>query len=367
MAPLMAVDYGARLDSLRETMSQQGVAALWIEPSVNLFYLTGLEPISLERLCGLVIRPSGPLRAVVPELLKDELAALPFEVEPLVWRDGEGPETAVGHALEGVAKLSIQGSLPSWAWARLAGARPGLQIEVNDTLVSRLRERKGRAEVDLLRKAGKAADDTVEWIAGLDLATMTESRLARAIEIHFLELGHAPCPHTLVATGPNTALPHHTGSEVPITSGAPLLVDLGCSIEGYWSDITRVFFPTDSGGLLSDIYGIVTEAYDAAFAAARAGVACKEVDRAARAVIEEAGYGDAFLHRTGHGVGLEMHEPPYLTSTNEEPLQAGHVFSIEPGIYLPGRFGVRYENIVYLADSGPQKLNESPRIHYLRA
>ncbi|MGH2820467.1 MAG: M24 family metallopeptidase, partial [Actinomycetota bacterium] len=148
-----------------------------------------------------------------------------------------------------------------------------------------------------------------------------------------------------------------------IDTAQPLLMDFGCAVEGYWSDITRIYFPHALDAEIAETYEIVCDAYDAAFDALEPGVTCHEVDRAARAVIEKAGYGEAFLHRTGHGLGLEVHEPPYLRSGNEQPLDVGHVFSVEPGIYVPGRFGVRYENIVHLGAHGPESMNRSPRRH----
>jgi Xaa-Pro aminopeptidase len=141
-------------------------------------------------------------------------------------------------------------------------------------------------------------------------------------------------------------------------------MDFGCAVDGYWSDITRLYFPRDLDGEIREAYEIVCEAYEAAFAILEPGVPCQDVDRAARRVIENAGYGDAFLHRTGHGLGLEVHEEPYLRDGNEKSLEVGHMFSVEPGIYVQGRFGVRYENIVHLGAGGPEPMNLSPRKHY---
>jgi Xaa-Pro aminopeptidase len=154
------------------------------------------------------------------------------------------------------------------------------------------------------------------------------------------------------------------GTDVAVDTGRLLLLDFGCAVEGYWSDVTRMYFPSDLDSEIEEAYGIVCDAYDAAFSVLEPGVPCKEIDRAAREVIEKAGYGDNFLHRTGHGLGMEVHEPPYLTGTSEQRLEVGHVFSIEPGIYVAGRFGVRYENILYLGEEGPESMNSSPRKHF---
>jgi Xaa-Pro aminopeptidase len=184
------------------------------------------------------------------------------------------------------------------------------------------------------------------------------------IQARYLELGYQPTPAPLVASGANASMPHYSGEETPIRRDAPLLLDIGCAVEGYWSDITRVYFPSGLDPEIEKAYEIVCAANDAAFARVEPGVPCQEVDRAARTVIAEAGYGEQFVHRTGHGLGLEMHEAPYIRDGNAQPLEIGHVFSIEPGIYVSGRFGVRYENIVVLSEAGPVSVNDSPRVHY---
>jgi Xaa-Pro dipeptidase len=359
--------YRERLERLRSAMARDGVEALWIEPSVSLTYLTGLNPVSMERLFGLIVRPDGDLRLVVPELLADESKELPDEAEFFVWDDAHGPETSARTALEGFDRLAIQGSLPSWSWALLSAARPALRIELHDGVLGRLREIKDADEVDALRRSGAATDDTVAWVGSLPLDELTEAQVAGRIQGHYLEMGYRPTPEGLVASGANTAMPHYVGADERIRTERLLLLDIGCAVEGYWSDITRIYFPRPLEGELRACYEIVCAAYDAAFEAAQPGVACRDVDTAARRVIAEAGYGEHFIHRTGHGLGLEVHEPPYLTGTNEQRLEVGHVFSIEPGIYLPGRFGVRYENIVHLGEGGPESMNRAPREHFFTA
>jgi Xaa-Pro dipeptidase len=322
-----------RLDLLREELHEHGMEALWIEPSVGLFYLTGLEPLSMERLFGLLVLASGPPRMVVPLLLKDECEHIDV-AEQLVWSDDEGPESTAAAALDGVSRLLVQESLPVWSLRLLEKARPAMEVEQDPGVLSGLRERKEPAEVDHIRRSGELTDETVSWVGTLDLENLTERGLAGKIQARYLELGHRPSPHGLIATGANTAMPHYAGGDVPIRADQLLLMDFGCAIDGYWSDITRIYFPRDPGEEVEEAYEIVCRAYDAAFAILEPGIPCQEVDRAARAVIEKAGYGDAFLHRTGHGLGLEVHEEPYLRDGNQKPLEAGHVFSVEPGIYL---------------------------------
>jgi Xaa-Pro aminopeptidase len=181
------------------------------------------------------------------------------------------------------------------------------------------------------------------------------------MQARFLEHGHPPHPDFIVATGPNAALPHHETGEAPIDARAPLLLDFGCLVDGYFSDITRVVLPEELPAEVEEAYAVVLAAHDAAVAALAPGVPCEEVDRAARDVVVAAGHGERFLHRTGHGLGLEIHERPYLRSGNPQPLEVGHVFSVEPGIYVAGAFGLRFETIYHLGPNGPEPLNRAPR------
>jgi Xaa-Pro aminopeptidase len=359
----LARRYQRRLGGLQEKLHERVAEALWVEPSVGLFYLTGLEPVSMERLFGLLVPTSGPPRMVVPLLLKDECEHVDV-AEQVVWSDAEGPENAAATALEGVSRLLVQGSLPVWSLRLLETAKPGLEVEEDPSVLSGMRERKEPEEVELIRRSGALTDEAVSWVGTLDLENLTERQLSGKIQARYLELGHRPSPHGLIATGSNTAMPHYVGGDVPISTAKLLLMDFGCAVDGYWSDITRIYFPRDLEEEVEEAYQVVCEAYDAAFGVLEPGMPCREVDRAAREVIENAGYGDAFLHRTGHGLGLEVHEEPYLRDGNEKPLEVGHVFSVEPGIYLHGRFGVRYENIVHLGADGPEPMNLSPRKHY---
>jgi Xaa-Pro aminopeptidase len=352
-----------RLGLLQEALRERGEEALWVEPSVGLFYLTGLEPVSLERLFGLLVLATERPRMVVPLLLADECEHIEV-ADHVVWRDAEGPKEATTKVLDGVSSLLVQGSLPVWSLRLLEKARPGMKVDEDPRILSRMRERKEPDEVDLIRKSGALTDETVSWVGTLDLENLTERQLAGKIQARYLELGHRPSPFGLIATGANTSMPHYVGGDVPISTEQLLLMDFGCAIDGYWSDITRIYFPRDLEEEVEEAYEIVCEAYEAAFDVLEPGVPCQEVDRAARKVIENAGYGDAFLHRTGHGLGLEVHEEPYLRDGNTKPLEVGHVFSVEPGIYLQERFGVRYENIVHLGADGPEPMNLSPRKHY---
>ena len=355
-----------RIDRFLEAMQERSVEHLWIEPSVGFRYLTGIEALSFERLAGLLVSADGELRLLVPLLLREEFDALADRAEQFVWDDGEGPTAATIKALTGVDSIYVQRTLPVWAFEALRSAAGRLDLTIDPGLLSDLREKKDADELDLLRASSRVTDEVVEWIGTLDFSGVTERQLAGRIRARYLELGYEPAEWALVASGTNASMPHYAGGDVSISSSAPLLTDFGGTVGGYWSDITRVHFPRSVDPEITEAYEVVCSAAAAAFDAATAGTRCMDVDRAARSVIEDAGYGEYFVHRTGHGVGLEVHESPYITSTNEQVLEPGHVFTIEPGVYLPGKWGLRYENVVHVGPHGPESLNKSPRINYLK-
>ncbi len=348
-----------RLESLRAEMARRSVERLWVEPSVGFRYLTGLDPIAMERLTGLLVPVEGEIVVVAPLMFEEELGPLGFELA--TWTDSEGPDAALAHALTGIDRVHVQASLPAWALMKLVDA--GADVKLDPGALARLRERKGPEEIAKLGAAADFTDALIEWIAGLELAGVAEKELATKMRIRYLENPDAAEPIALVASGANASMAHYSGGDVSIALDRPLLVDTGAAIDGYWSDTTRMYMPNDLEPEIDKAFDLVCAAYDAAFERVQPGVPAQEIDRAARQVIDEAGYGEFFHHRTGHGVGLEIHEEPYIREGNERPLEVGHVFSIEPGIYLPGRFGLRYENLVYVDEQGAKALNRSARRH----
>jgi Xaa-Pro aminopeptidase len=299
---------------------------------------------------------------LVPLLLRPQTAEL--DVEQAVWADHEGHEDALRSLLAGVRRCYVQPALPTGMAVSMRAVRPGLEIEVDPGIVAELRARKQPDELELLRRAARLADDTAAWIGSTQLAGYSERRLETEIAIRFLR-AHAGIYDYIVATGANAARPHHHGGDEPIALDRPLLADFGCVVEGYHSDITRMYFPAQLENEVAEAYAIVCAAHDAVLALLRPGVTCEEADRAARNVIEAAGYGAGYLSRTGHGIGLEVHEPPYLRSGSARRLEAGNVFTVEPSIAVEGRFGVRYENVVHLAADGPELLTTAARFHSL--
>jgi Xaa-Pro aminopeptidase len=340
------------LERIREALAAAGADALWLPPAIDFRYLTGLAPLALERPTALGIL-AGELRVLAPEMLAPELALEGADV--VAWSDGEGPDAAIARVLDGVTRCLIEPDLPSGIAFALRAARPGLDLALDPGVLSGLRERKAPDELEQLRAAGREADAAMAWVAGAELDGRSERWLALELQMRFLRRAVTPYDY-VIASGPNAALPHHETGDTPIRAEAPLLTDLGCVVGGYYSDMTRVHLPAE-GGEAAEAYAIVRAAHDAVIAGLEPGLPCHEADRLARDVIEAAGYGERFIHRTGHGVGLEVHEQPYLRPGNPAPLEAGHVFSVEPGIYVPGRFGVRYENLVHLGADGPELLN----------
>jgi D-alanyl-D-alanine dipeptidase len=228
-------------------------------------------------------------------------------------------------------------------------------------VLSRLRSRKEEGEVQLLDRAARSADETFHLVTREGIEGKTEAQVARALREALVETGHDTALFWIVGSGPNGASPHHDSGSREIRAGDTVVLDFGGRAAGYCSDVSRTVSVGESSEEAKEVHEIVRHAQQAAFEAVRPGVPAEEIDRVARDVITEAGYGPAFIHRTGHGIGLEEHEDPYLVEGNLELLEPGMAFSIEPGIYLEGRFGVRIEDIVVVTADGAERLNHAPR------
>ena len=349
--------HAGRLARARELLGAAGVAWLWLEPSVNFAYLTGHATVGMERPMGLLLSAGGDLRLVVPAMFDDELRDV--GADSYVWTDDQGPEQAAKQALNGVDTLHVQAGLP-FGTATLLEQWGHVDVKLESAGLSRLREKKDVREIDRLRRAARVADDIVDWAATQAGDGVTEHELAGRMEAAYLDRAVRPW-EPIVAAGANAAAPHHGGGATVVDGSEAALFDTGCVFEGYHSDITRVALPDAGHVEVRDAYAVVQAAYDAAIAIVAPGAACGDIDRAARAVIESAGFGEHFTHRTGHGVGLEIHEEPYIAAGNPKPVEEGHVFTIEPGIYVSGKFGVRFENTILVTRTGAESLNDAPR------
>ena len=351
--------------------------ALLIGIGADLRYLTGHVAHPMERLTMLVLPADGQPALVAPRLEAMAAAASPAGaanlVDVLPWDETDDPYRLVasrlGPAAEdgGGAPLLVDPGL--WALHVLALQRtlPRRAFGLATQVTRSLRMRKSTGEIELLRRAAHAADRVVAQIAAGRLVGRTEADVSREVRERLIAVGHAPAPFAIVAAGANSASPHHDASDRVIGPGDPIVLDIGGTVDGYGSDITRTLWVTGGGrgaGPTPEfltIFALVRKANALATAAVRPGVGCGELDEVARRIIRDGGYGDAFIHRLGHGIGLEGHEDPYLVAGNAERLAPGYAFSIEPGIYLAGRYGVRIEDIVVCGDDGPDLLNEMPR------
>lgn len=357
-------DYASRIERTRVAAGDDGVAALVITPSADLIYLCGYDPPPLERLTALVVRPGSDPVMVVPELERRRAAATPagrlFELR--TWQDGDDPYLALAALLPPAGTLAVSARMPAAHLLGLQRERGDATYATADGVMRTLRIRKDAEEVEALARSGRADDEAFRRIMSERLDGRTEADVAASLRRHIIEGGHDEALFWIVGSGPNGASPHHEPAERTIRRGDMVVLDFGGRAGGYCSDMTRtVVLGEPSDPEAREVHAAVAEAQEAAFRAAKPGVPAEEVDRAARAVIEDAGYGDAFIHRTGHGIGLEEHEEPYIVTGNEEPLEVGACFSIEPGVYLEGRFGVRIEDIVTVTDDGPVRLNHAPR------
>jgi len=352
------------LDRLRKAAvgaGERGIDALLITPSPDYAYLLGYRAPLLERLTCLVVRPDAQPVLILPRLeeplARHEMAELADAVSVVAWDETDDPFRLVQQLLAGTARVAVQDQM----WARFvlrlrAALDPASLVEAGPTMSS-LRRVKSPDEIDRLRHAARAADAAMEAITRERVSGRTEAEVSARIRILLLEHGHQAADFAIVASGPNSASPHHDPGERVIQSGDALVLDIGGSLGGYCSDTTRTAFVGQPPPDFAALYAVLQQAQRAACEAVRPGVPCGEIDAVARGIIEEAGYGEAFIHRTGHGIGMETHEEPYIVASNPEPLQAGHVFSIEPGIYVGGEWGARIEDIVVCTETGGERLN----------
>ncbi|MEU9345068.1 aminopeptidase P family protein [Streptomyces sp. NPDC048278] len=363
-APFTAADYRSRMTRAAHTAADAGLAGLLIAPGPDMVWLTGYTPTAVtERLTLLVLAPGRDPVLVVPTLeAPDAAKSAAADVLTLRdWTDGTDPYTVTAGLLAKGGRFGISDN--AWAMHLL-----GLQKTLPDTsyasltdALPMLRAVKDAAELELLAAAGAAADSTFEEIRKVPFAGRRESDVGHDLADLLRRFGHDQVDFTIVGSGPNGANPHHEVGDRVIQDGDMVVLDFGGLKDGYGSDTTRTVHVGPPTAEEREVHDIVRAAQEAGFRAVRAGAACQKVDRAARAVIADAGYGEFFIHRTGHGIGVTTHEPPYMIEGEEQPLVPGMCFSVEPGIYLPGRFGVRIEDIVTVTEDGGRRFNNTTR------
>jgi Xaa-Pro aminopeptidase len=367
--------YARRLSAAATGAARAGLAGLVITPGYDLRYLTGSRAQTFERLTALVIPASGGQErsdsgflgaeptVVLPRLelaALRESAVLDLGMNVQDWVDGENPYDLVALALGGHARVAVTDSMPALHLLPLTevlGATPVLATGV----MAALRMIKDPEEIAALRRAGAAIDRVHARVPEFLRPGRTEAEVAADITAAIVAEGHSEAAFVIVGSGPHGADPHHECSDRELQSGDIVVVDIGGPVEpGYNSDCTRTYSLGEPAAEIAEQYAVLQRAQAAAVAAVRPGVTAEQVDATARDLLAEAGLGEYFVHRTGHGIGLSVHEEPYIVAGNDQPLAEGMAFSVEPGIYLPGRWGARIEDIVIVTADGAQPVNTRP-------
>jgi Xaa-Pro aminopeptidase len=384
--------HAERLERAQALMPGQDVSALLIGWGADLRWLVGYEAMPSERLTMLVLPAAGRGTLVVPRLeraaAETGAGVADGHVDLVTWEETEDPFDAVARLLgETDSRPQVQMGALGGAWGRLGSLLvsdrlyasfllrlqevvPDAAFGLASSILSDLRAIKDEEEIELLRRGAHAADRVVASIAGGRLVGRPENDVAREVYARLVDEGHDSAEFAIVGSGPNSASPHHSASNRVIGAGEPIVLDIGGRLGGYHSDVTRTLFTIGADGSgpgpeFANLYAVLQDAQAKACAAVKPGVECQAVDAAARDTITGAGFGEQFIHRTGHGIGLEGHEDPYMVSGNDEELEVGHAFSVEPGIYFAGRHGARIEDIAVCAESGADMLNLAPRDLYV--
>ncbi len=347
------LDHAGRRRRAAAALRDAGVTALLLTPGSDLTYFAGYRIHESERLTCLVLGASGEATLVLPELEAPRALVAAPDLPQRTWGETEDPLALVGTLVPSRGPVAVADQM--WAaflllFQHALGER---EFRPASTLTRGLRMRKDPDEIARLRAVAESADRAFARVIARPFAERTEQEIAADLAGLLHEEGHDEVAFTIVAAGPDGASPHHQTADRRVAEGDVVVLDFGGTREHYCSDITRT---VHVGGRIDTevrrVYDTVRRAQEAGYATARAGAPAESVDAAARKVIADAGFAERFIHRVGHGIGLDGHEHPYLVSGNVEPLEAGMAFSIEPGIYLPDRFGVRIEDIAFIADDG---------------
>ncbi|MET7466441.1 Xaa-Pro peptidase family protein [Nonomuraea sp. NPDC005501] len=355
----------SRLAAVQEATAKAGIDALLLTPGPDLRYVSGYDAKPLERLTCLVVPASGEAYMLVPRLELPAAEASPASrlgLEFVAWDETDDPYRIAAERLGPVATVGLADRMWAMSSLRFRDVLPDARQVLAGSVLRELRMRKSPVEVAALREAGEAIDSVHRQVPELLRPGRTEREVGRDIAEAILAAGHSTVDFVIVASGPNGASPHHEVSDRVIQPGEPVVVDIGGQLHhGYCSDSTRTYSVGEPPAEFAAYYEVLRQAQEAACAAVRPGVPCESIDAAARDLIAEAGYGEYFVHRTGHGIGIETHEEPYIVSGNAEPMEPGFAFSVEPGIYLPGRHGARIEDIVVCGENGGERLNLTSR------
>ena len=350
-----------RLAKVRTAMVETGVDVLLLSLGADLPWLTGYHAMALERLTMLVLPVDGDATLVIPGLEAARVDHDPALFAMAPWTETQSPIELVASLVGSRKSLAISDRCWAQFLVALQSAMPGRSWSTSSSVVSPLRLRKDAAEIAALSAAAATADRVAAQLHGGEIALIgrTEASVSADISSRLIAEGHDVVNFAIVASGPNAASPHHHAGDRIIGPGEIVLCDFGGTMDGYCSDITRCVFTGEPSPDVTEAYDVLMASNAAGVAAGTVGTPCQDVDRAARRVIDEAGFGQYFIHRTGHGIGMEEHEDPYMVEGNALPLAAGHAYSVEPGIYVTGKWGMRLEDIVVATDDGPMPLNEA--------
>ena len=348
----------ARIEAAREGMRERGLDALLVSVGSDLPYLTGYHAMPLERITALVLPVDGDPALFVPTL---EAPRVQTTVDVVPWDETDDPIRCIADLLPAEGTIAVGDQM--WASFLIAFQRrlPAAAFVDAEPLMASLRVIKEAVEIDALRDAAHGVDRVADELLDVRFSGKTEREISRTVTDLTLAAGHDSVSFAIVASGPNGASPHHEPSDRVIRTGDAIVVDYGGRVRGYGSDTTRTFCVGAAPDGFEEAYAVLREAQRAAVDAVRPGVTAASIDGVARTIIADAGYGDYFIHRLGHGIGLDAHEQPYLVEGNAQVIEAGMAFSIEPGIYVPDQWGMRIEDIVVAVDGGVDRLHRSSR------
>lgn len=354
--------YASRLHKVRAQMQLQRVDALVVSVGFDLPYLVGYHAMPLERLTALVVT-ADRATLVVPRLEAPRVEQHPDVFDVVAWNETEDPVAITAALIGSAQRIAIGDQMWSRFLVEMLPKLSGRSFVRSVEIVGPLRIRKDAAEIAALTSAGAAADRVAAQLqrGDIPLAGRTEAQVSADISARLLIEGHDVVNFAIVAAGDNAASPHHHPGDRVIKQGDIVLCDFGGTMRGYCSDITRCVHLGEPPADIARAWNDLRRAQEAGVTAGVVGASCESVDAAARAVLVDAGWGEFFIHRTGHGIGMEAHEEPYMVSGNSLEIAAGHAFSVEPGIYLAGKWGMRLEDIVVATDTGPQRMNTTPR------
>lgn len=358
--------YENRIKETIANMKKNNLDAIILFPSPNLYYLTGFKTFPEGRLLLCVISANEKPFFIAPKLYESQIKKQSFIKEMILWGDEEDPYNILENVINERNLKYNNIAVDDIMWAEQLLKIEDIFNNANFTAIGNLlndiRLLKSEDEIEKLQGASKIVDEVIEAVKASVKAGMTEIEIAALIEYEMRKRGsEGPSFETIVGSGPNSALPHYNAGERIVEDGDFTVLDFGGTYEGYCSDTTRTICIGNASDKMKEVYNIVKEAQEIGVKTVKPGIKASEIDNAVRKHIEDNGYGKYFTHRTGHGIGLQVHEEPYISSIGNTILKPGMVFSIEPGIYIEDEFGVRIEDLVVVTENGCMRLNNTSR------